>query len=131
MSPIDAICERRLTMAISQSTMALVSVVAITTVVPITGIFQTFLQPGWVDPALYLGAFLNITDNIRDYGAAYQSMRLAFTLAGYALHHSFPHVAATYLMVLLFNAMALTSLAMVVAPRCGKPLRRSPFSGSA
>jgi hypothetical protein len=104
----------------SHSATAIAATVAFATIVPFTGIFQVFLQPGWVDPALYLGAFLNLPENLRDYGVTYQSMRLPFTLVGYVLHHSLSHVAANYLMVLLFNAMALTSLAMIVAPRCGR-----------
>lgn len=83
----------------------------------LSGWFQLFQPPGWVDPGIYLGYFLGISERIATYGANYFSMRLPFTALGASLYHLFPPELAQKLLIAFFNSLAALSLFAIVARR--------------
>jgi hypothetical protein len=84
------------------------------------GRFQFFPPPGWVDPGIYLGYFLNFPRAVAYFGPDYFSVRLPWTLAGFALHRIFTPILAHYILNLGFYYLAIGSVYVIVAPRCGR-----------
>jgi hypothetical protein len=90
-------------------------------VVPLTylllGPFQLFPPPGWVDPVMYLGYFLDFPRKLAEFGPTYHAMRLPFTLVGFVLHRIFSPKFANYILVLGFHYLALLSVYFAVRAR--------------
>lgn len=72
--------------------------------------FQHFPPPGWVDPAIYAGYFLDLPDMLRRFGGTYFALRLSWILPGYILHLIFPPVLAYGLLVSAFYLLGVGSL---------------------
>lgn len=83
----------------------------------LSGWFQLFQPPGWVDPGIYLGYFLEISEKISTYGANYFSMRLPFTALGAVLYYLLPAEWAQKVLIAFFNSVAASALFTIVARR--------------
>ena len=81
---------------------------------------QLFPPPGWVDPMLYLGYFLNLADSLQRFGPEYYGMRLPWVVVGFAAHHLFSPTVAHLALVFAFNLLAISSLYLIVTPRAGR-----------
>ncbi len=84
-----------------------------------SGFFQTFQPPGWVDPGIYLGYFLELSARIATYGANYFSMRLPFTALGASLFQVFPPETAQKALIVCFNSLAALGVFILVGRRVG------------
>ena len=83
----------------------------------LSGWFQLFQPPGWVDPGIYLGYFLGFSERISTYGANYFSMRLPFTALGASLFHLFPAEWAQKLLIVCFDSLAALAVFTIVSRR--------------
>src|SRR4029434_11176831 len=81
---------------------------------------QLYPPPGWVDPGLYLGYFLNLPVLLDRFGADYYGMRLPWVLSGFVMHRLLPPVIAHLVLILSFHLLASVSLYLIVAPRHGR-----------
>ncbi|ARQ57005.1 hypothetical protein Kim5_CH00898 [Rhizobium sp. Kim5] len=84
-----------------------------------SGFFQIFQPPGWVDPGIYLGYFLELSARIENYGANYFSMRLPFTALGASLFQVFPPETAQKALIVFFNSLAALGVFILVGRRVG------------
>ena len=84
------------------------------------GRFELFPPPGWVDPEMYLGYFLNFPQALARFGPDYFSMRLPWTLMGFVTHRILAPNMANYAMVLSFYYLAIGSVYLIIAPRYGR-----------
>jgi hypothetical protein len=84
------------------------------------GRFELFPPPGWVDPEMYLGYFLNFPRALARFGPDYFSMRLPWTLTGFVLHHVLAPNMANYAMIFGFHYLALGSAYLIVLSRYGR-----------
>jgi hypothetical protein len=84
------------------------------------GRFELFPPPGWVDPEMYLGYFLNFPRALTRFGPDYFSMRLPWTLTGFVVHRVLAPNMANYAMVLGFHYLALGSAYLIMLPRYGR-----------
>jgi hypothetical protein len=84
------------------------------------GRFELFPPPGWIDPEMYLGYFLNFPQALVRFGPDYFSMRLPWTLMGFAAHRILAPTLANYAMVLTFYYLSICSAYLIVAPRYGR-----------
>ncbi|HEX3399802.1 MAG TPA: hypothetical protein VHT74_05710 [Acetobacteraceae bacterium] len=82
--------------------------------------FELFPPPGWVDPEMYLGFFLNFPRALARFGPDYFSMRLPWTLMGFAAHRILAPNMANYAMVLSFYYLAIGSAYLIMVPRYGR-----------
>ena len=76
-----------------------------------------------IDPWVYFGFFLDLIPHIRAFKGAYFTTRLTWTVPGAIVYHSFPPVAATYVLhLILFYASTIALyliLKMTVSRRAG------------
>ncbi|HUK06797.1 MAG TPA: hypothetical protein VLX09_02920 [Stellaceae bacterium] len=84
------------------------------------GRFQFFPPPGWVDPGIYLGYFLNFPQALKNFGPVYFSTRLPWTLVGFLAHRIFAPDVAQYVLDFGFYYLALGAIYLIVAPRYGR-----------
>ena len=84
------------------------------------GRFELFPPPGWVDPEMYLGYFLNFPRALTRFGPDYFSMRLPWTLTGFVVHRVLAPNMANYAMVLGFHYLALGSAYLIMLPKYGR-----------
>ncbi len=76
---------------------------------------QTFPPPGWVDPAMYVGYFLDGPNLLAKFGQNYHSARLPFVLPGRFLYAVFAPRIAGELLVILFASLAIAGVYGIVA----------------
>ncbi len=81
---------------------------------------QLFPPPGWVDPGIYLGYFLNLPTLVERFGADYSGMRLPWVMSGYVLNAIFSPTAAHHALNLGVHLLATGSLYAIVMPRYGR-----------
>jgi hypothetical protein len=81
---------------------------------------QLFPPPGWVDPGMYLGYFLNLPVLLERFGADYHGMRLPWVLSGFVVNRLLPPVLAHLVLIGFFHLLAAVSLYLMVAPRHGR-----------
>lgn len=81
---------------------------------------QLFPPPGWVDPAIYLGHFLNLPDLIDRFGQTYFALRWMWILAGAGAYAVFQPDVAHHLIVLSLVQIAVWSLFGVLRPLVGR-----------
>ncbi|MCB5177746.1 hypothetical protein [Microvirga lenta] len=74
------------------------------------GPYQLFPPVGWVDPAIYLSHLLDPRGMIAQFGSTYFSARLPLILLGAAIHHVFRFEYANYILILVIDLVALTSV---------------------
>jgi hypothetical protein len=84
------------------------------------GHIEMFPPPGWVDPDMYLGYFLNFPRALARFGPDYFSMRLPWTLIGFAAHRFLAPNIANYAMVLGFHYLAIGSVYLIMLPHYGR-----------
>ena len=82
---------------------------------------QLFPEPGWVDPAMYIGLSLDFFDIVRDYGWNYHALRVSFLLPNVLANMLLPPVEARLMVVVGFHLMALGSLYIGVLTLWGRP----------
>jgi hypothetical protein len=81
---------------------------------------QLYPPPGWVDPSLYLGYFLNLSVLLDRFGPDYHVMRLPWVLSGFVVHALLPPVPAHLVLIACYHLLAALSLYLIVAPRHGR-----------
>tara|TARA_R110000868_G_scaffold102678_1_gene282852 strand:+ start:31440 stop:33197 length:1758 start_codon:yes stop_codon:yes gene_type:complete len=81
--------------------------VALPTLVLLSGLYELFPVPGWVDPMIYVGYFLDPAEQVWRYGPLYYSGRVPYIFIGHAIHSVFSPVFAHYAMMHFFNGLAL------------------------
>jgi len=84
-------------------------VVALTlpTLVLLSGLYELFPVPGWVDPMIYVGYFLDPAEQIWRYGPLYYSARVPYIFVGHLFYSVFNPVCAHYATLLFFYGSAL------------------------
>ena len=65
---------------------------------------------GYIDPWVYFGFFLDLTQHIRTFKGAYFTTRLSWTVPGAIVYHLFPPITATYVLHLGIFYAAILSL---------------------
>ncbi|WP_164985973.1 hypothetical protein [Bosea sp. Tri-44] len=98
----------------------MLAVFCITIAVILFAPIQTFPPPGWVDPAMYIGYFLDYRNLLTEFGQNYHSARLPFVLTGSFLYTVFMPKIAGELLVILFSWLALAGVYGVVAKFQGR-----------
>jgi hypothetical protein len=81
--------------------------IALPTIVLLSGFYELFPVPGWVDPMIYVGYFIDPAEQIWRYGPLYYSGRVPYIFVGHIFYSVFNPAAAHYAMVLFFNGLAL------------------------
>jgi hypothetical protein len=81
---------------------------------------QLFPPPGWVDPGLYLGYFLNLPILLHRFGPDYHGMRLPWVLSGLIVHQFLSPSVAQLVLVFGFHLLSVISLYLIVMPRHGR-----------
>lgn len=81
--------------------------VALPTFVLFSGLYELFPAPGWVDPMIYVGYFLDPAEQIWRYGPLYYSGRVPYIFVGHLFYSVFSPVSAHYATLLFFNGLAL------------------------
>ncbi|RXT31178.1 hypothetical protein B5U99_20640 [Bosea sp. Tri-54] len=81
---------------------------------------QAFPPPGWVDPAMYIGYFLDYQNLLIKFGQNYHSARLPFVLPGSFLYAVFTPRIAGELLVILFSSLAIAGVYGLVAKYHGR-----------
>lgn len=85
------------------------------------GAYELFPRPGWVDPMIYVGYFLDAAGQIRNYGPYYFSQRVPVIALG-SLSYKFLSPAYAHLALgIVFQIIALISL-FVIGKKAGGPL---------
>jgi hypothetical protein len=69
---------------------------------------------GLIDPWVYFGFFLDLTQHIRAFKGAYFTTRLAWTVPGALVYHAFSPVVATYVLHLAVFYAATLSLYLIL-----------------
>jgi hypothetical protein len=93
----------------------MLAVLYIAIVVILFAPIQTFPPPGWVDPAMYIGYFLDYRNLLAEFGQNYHSARLPFVLTGSFLYGVFTPRIAGELLVILFACLAMAGVYGVIA----------------
>lgn len=81
---------------------------------------QLFPPPGWVDPAIYLGHFLNLPDLIDRFGATYFALRWMWVLAGAAVYAVFQPDVAHHVIVFGVIQASVWALYALLRPLAGR-----------
>ena len=98
----------------------MLAVFCITIAVILFAPVQIFPPPGWVDPAMYIGYFLDYRNLLAEFGQSYHSARLPFVLTGSFLYGVFAPRIAGELLVILFSCLAMAGFYGVVAKFHGR-----------
>ena len=69
---------------------------------------------GYIDPWVYLGFFLDLTQHIRTFKGAYFTTRLAWTVPGAIVYRLFPALTATYVLHLAVFYASILSLYLIL-----------------
>ncbi|MGC2197790.1 MAG: hypothetical protein WA628_24170 [Terriglobales bacterium] len=69
---------------------------------------------GFIDPWVYFGFFLDLTQHIRTFKGAYFTTRLTWTVPGAIVYHFFPPLVATYVLHLALFYAATVSLYLIL-----------------
>jgi|GEM_PF-2978400 hypothetical protein len=69
---------------------------------------------GYIDPWVYFGFFLDLTQHIRTFKGAYFTTRLAWTVPGAIVYHFFPPLAATYVLHLAVFYASIVPLYLIL-----------------
>lgn len=69
---------------------------------------------GFIDPWVYFGFFLDLTQHIRTFKGAYFTTRLTWTVPGAIVYHFFPPLVATYVLHLALFYAATISLYLIL-----------------
>ena len=72
---------------------------------------------GFIDPWVYFGFFLDLTQHIRTFKGAYFTTRLSWTVPGAIVYHLFSPVVATYVLHLALFYAATISLYVILKIR--------------
>ena len=80
------------------------------------GSFELFPVPGWVDPLIYAGYFLDAKAQIEMFGAYYFSNRVPFIFVGSLVYDLFEPTTAHLALVLLWQVIAVCSLFAILRP---------------
>jgi hypothetical protein len=75
-----------------------------------SGAYELFPRPGWVDPMIYVGYFLDPTAQIQNLGAYYFSQRIPYVFLGSLFYEIFTPAYAHIALSLLFQLIALVSV---------------------
>lgn len=76
----------------------------------LSGAYELFPRPGWVDPMIYVGYFLDPADQIRNFGPYYFSQRIPFIALGSFFYELFSPAYAHIALTNFFQITALLSL---------------------
>ncbi len=88
----------------------LVLLLALPFLAELSGAYELFPRPGWVDPMIYVGYFLDPAAQIRDFGPYYFSQRIPFIVLGSFFYEFFSPAYAHIALTNFFQIMALLSL---------------------
>ena len=69
---------------------------------------------GFIDPWVYFGYFLDLTQHLRTFKGAYFTTRLSWILPGAAVYHAFPPLVAPYVLHLALFYAATVSLYLIL-----------------
>jgi hypothetical protein len=69
---------------------------------------------GFIDPWVYFGYFLDLTQHLRTFKGAYFTTRLSWILPGAAVYHAFPPLVAPYVLHLSLFYAATVSLYLIL-----------------
>jgi hypothetical protein len=69
---------------------------------------------GFIDPWVYFGYFLDLTQHLRMFKGAYFTTRLSWILPGAAVYHVFPPLVAPYVLHLVLFYAATVSLYLIL-----------------
>ncbi|MCA2371563.1 hypothetical protein ATU3B_08050 [Agrobacterium genomosp. 3 str. CIP 111-78] len=75
-----------------------------------SGAYELFPRPGWVDPMIYIGYFLDPATQIQNLGAYYFSQRIPYVFLGSLSYEIFTPAYAHIALSLLFQIIALLSV---------------------
>ncbi|WP_425903039.1 ArnT family glycosyltransferase [Agrobacterium radiobacter] len=75
-----------------------------------SGAYELFPRPGWVDPMIYVGYFLDPATQIRNLGAYYFSQRIPSVFLGSLFYEIFTPAYAHIALSILFQLIALISI---------------------
>lgn len=104
----------------ASASLPLLSIFCISAAVIVFAPIQTSPPPGWVDPAMYLGYFLDYENLLAKFGQNYHSARLPFALTGSFLYTVFTPRTAADLLVILFAWLAIAGVYGTVAKLHGR-----------
>jgi hypothetical protein len=80
-----------------------------------TWLFAYAINPfGFIDPWVYFGYFLDLTQHLRTFKGAYFTARLTWTVPGAIVYHLFPPLLATYVLHLALFYAATISLYLIL-----------------
>jgi hypothetical protein len=80
-----------------------------------TWLFAYAINPfGFIDPWVYFGYFLDLTQHLRTFKGAYFTTRLTWTVPGAIVYHLFPPLLATYVLHLTLFYAATISLYLIL-----------------
>lgn len=100
--------------SISQKTLlSCFTAIALPTLVLLSGFYELFPVPGWVDPMIYIGYFIDPVEQIWRYGPLYYSGRVPYIFVGHIFYSVFNLTFAHYAMLLFFNGVALGAIFLV------------------
>ena len=74
-----------------------------------SGAYELFPRPGWVDPMIYVGHFLDPASQIQNLGAYYFSQRVPYIILGSLFYAVFSPTYAHIALSLFFQLLALIS----------------------
>ena len=69
---------------------------------------------GFIDPWVYFGYFLDLTQHLRAFKGAYFTTRLSWTIPGAIVYHIFPPLVAPYVLHLALFYTAIVSLYLIL-----------------
>ncbi|ARQ57006.1 hypothetical protein Kim5_CH00899 [Rhizobium sp. Kim5] len=90
--------------------------------VQLSGAYELFPRPGWVDPMIYVGYFLDPAAQIREYGPYYFSQRIPFIVIGSFFYKIFSPAYAHIALTNFFQITALLSLYYIGKRAGGMPV---------
>jgi len=80
-----------------------------------TWLFAYSASPqGFIDPWIYFGYFLDLTQHLRTIRSGYFAGRISWILPGFLAYRSFPPLAATYILHVAFYWIAVVSLYLIL-----------------
>lgn len=88
----------------------LVLLVSLPLIAQFSGVYELFPRPGWVDPMIYVGYFLDPARQIQNLGAYYFSQRIPFVFLGSLFYDVFTPAYAHIALGLTFQFIALLSV---------------------
>lgn len=100
----------------------LIAALSLPIVVLLTGAFELFPVPGWVDPLIYAGYFLDAKAQIEMFGAYYFSNRVPFIFIGSLVHEIFEPTTAHLALVFLWQLIAIISIFVILSTKSAWPV---------